>query len=154
MQSEFLVWQIRSWKKIKLCGLCWNSSVIFMMPWSKKNNKMKKSMMMSWLGRMMPFQLCKRLRAFKNHNKMLLTTEKKQSSIFLEGFVMTGKNVKHCVLPRGGLRPFFASQARIGSHSHIVTHQFFGGRTLHPHLHLCKYHIPYGNMALYNYIII
>ena len=46
----------------------------------------------------MPFQLCKRLRAFKNHNKMLLTTEKtetekKQSSISLEGFVITENNV-------------------------------------------------------------
>ena len=30
----------------------------------------------------------------------------------------------------------------LGLHAHIVTHQLFGGHTLH--LHLCKYHIPYG----------
>ena len=57
-------------------------------PEAKKNNKMKKSMMMSWLGRMMPFQLCKRLRAFKNHigiryNKMSLTTEKTETEWWL-----------------------------------------------------------------------
>ena len=45
---------------------------------------MKKSMMMSWLGRMMPFQLCKRLRAFRNligisYNKLSFTTEKPET---------------------------------------------------------------------------
>ena len=64
---------------------------------AKQNNKMKKSMMMSWLGRMMPFQLCKRLKAFKNdigikYNKMFLKTETEKSNLRFLGRFCDDKN--------------------------------------------------------------
>ena len=34
----------------------------------------------------------------------------------------------------------------LGSHAHVRARQFFVGRTLHPHPHLFKYHIPYGTI--------